>query len=208
MKSRVGIILTVIVFLLLGLYYFGLFNLYDYKSWLRIIIITVFIVLINFIYNRIKNPGKTEKVDFDEIKDLFKNTSLKSGVNLPVVKFKKKRVNKTENECRKILEKIFKVQFPSCRPNFLKNPKTKKNLELDCYNKDLQIALEYNGQQHYFHVPTFQKSKKDFYANVFRDDWKRQKCSDMGITLIEVPYWAQHNLEEFIRAALRKKGVL
>lgn len=117
-----------------------------------------------------------------------------------------KRVNKTENKCRDIIEKCCNAKFPTIRPDFLKSPKTGKNLELDCYNADLKIALEYNGPQHYNYNTYFHKSKNDFYSQVHRDDWKRKKCRELGITLIEVPYWVtEMDLEKFIRGKLRKE---
>jgi hypothetical protein len=124
-------------------------------------------------------------------------------------KTKKKRENKTENKCRNIIEKIYGKSFPSIRPDFLKNPKTGKNLELDCYNAELKIALEYNGVQHYKYSPYFHKSKKDFYSQVHRDDWKRAKCKDLDIKLLEIPHWvAVSRLEPFIKQELIKQGCL
>lgn len=121
----------------------------------------------------------------------------------------KKRVNKTEEMCRTIIQKIYNKPFPSVRPSFLKSPMTKKNLELDCYNKEMRIALEYNGQQHYTYTPYFHKSKKNFYSQVHRDDWKRSRCRELGIRLIEVPYWVSAvDLEDYITRELRKKGCL
>ena len=121
----------------------------------------------------------------------------------------KKQFNKTEEKCRKIIEKIYGRPFRSIRPDFLKSPLTNKNLELDCYNEDLRIALEYNGQQHYTFVPRFHKSKKDFYSQVHRDDWKRKRCREMGIRLIEIPYWVpETDLERYITEELRKKQCL
>ena len=119
------------------------------------------------------------------------------------------RVNKTEEQCRAIVQRIYNRPFPSIRPDFLKSPMTKKNLELDCYNADLKIAIEYNGQQHYRYTPHFHKSKRDFYSQVHRDDWKRKRCREMGIRLIEIPYWiTEDRLEEYIRRELGKKGCL
>jgi hypothetical protein len=131
--------------------------------------------------------------------DLFKPAIL-SGLILPQTQSPKKRTyDKTEKMCRKILERHFNAEFPSARPEFLKSPVTKKNLELDCYNPDLKIALEYNGKQHYTYTPHFHRSKKDFYSQVHRDDWKRNKCKELGIKLIEVPYWiSQNELEDWI----------
>ena len=122
---------------------------------------------------------------------------------------KKKRVNKKENMCRKILQQLYQRKFPSIRPSFLKSPRTGKNLELDCYNKELKIALEYNGKQHYGYNKFFHKKPKDFYAQVHRDDWKRKKCKEKGIRLIEVPYWVTPiDLKDYIIKQLYKHGCL
>lgn len=116
---------------------------------------------------------------------------------------------KMEERCRQIIQKIYGKTFASERPDFLKSPLTNKNLELDCYNPELRIALEYNGQQHYTYVQRFHKSKRDFYAQVHRDDWKRKRCRELGIRLIEVPYWVpEGQLEEYIVGELKKKGCL
>ena len=120
---------------------------------------------------------------------------------------KGKRINKTEELCRKIIQELYHKPFPSVRPNFLKSPKTGKNLELDCYNAELKLALEYNGQQHYQYTPHFHKNKNAFYSQVHRDNWKRQKCRENGITLIEIPYWIPPDkLRDFIIVELNKKS--
>ena len=118
----------------------------------------------------------------------------------------RRKYAKNEDRCRAILEKFYGKRFPSCRPPFLKNPLTKKNLELDCFCKELNIALEYNGQQHYHYTPLFHKTEKDFYSQVHRDNWKRKRCKELGISLIEVPYWISfEKLEEFIKRELLVK---
>ena len=120
-----------------------------------------------------------------------------------------KRINKTEEMCRSIIQKIYGKKFPTVRPNFLRSPVTRKNLELDCYNEELRIALEYNGQQHYTYTPHFHRNKKNFYSQVHRDDWKRKRCRELGIRLIEVPYWVTPmDLEDYITRELSKKGCL
>lgn len=112
---------------------------------------------------------------------------------------------KMEEKCRTILQNIYGVPFPSKRPSFLKSPKTNKNLELDCYNEQLGIALEYNGVQHYSYTPYFHKDKKNFYSQVHRDNWKRNKCWEHGITLIEIPYTVPENeLEQYIFRKLKQ----
>lgn len=116
---------------------------------------------------------------------------------------------KTEEYCREILQTIYGRPFPSIRPKFLKSPRTKKNLELDCYNEELSIALEYNGKQHYTYCPYFHKTKKSFYAQVHRDNWKRKKCMENNITLIEVPYIVpKEELKQYIINQLKKHNRL
>ena len=58
-------------------------------------------------------------------------------------------------------------------------------MELDMYNKELGIACEYNGQQHYKHVPYFHRGGvEDFNKQKERDDLKRSVCKKLGIFLI------------------------
>jgi hypothetical protein len=176
--------------------------------WLARIFIIFFIIgLVYWIYR------KKERYNYKGIKE-YKNVSIfDSFINHFSTIFKKDkkkpRQNKTENKCRKILENIYKRPFPTKRPDFLKSPMTKMNLELDCYNEELKLALEYNGPQHYKYIPHFHKNKRAFYAQVHRDDWKRKKCRELGITLIEIPYWViDVDLRDYIIKELRKKGVL
>lgn len=198
------------IFIILGLYYFGLFNLYDYTAWLRIIVIAFIIFLLRFIYNRMNSSeNKFHKIDINSFNGWMTFLPLKMPKSPKKTVKPTKKVWKSENKCRTILEKIYNAPFKSCRPDFLRNPKTKRNLELDCYNKDLKIALEYQGQQHFNHTPAFQKSKKQFYGQVFRDDFKKKKCMQKGIRLIEVPYWIlEDKLEDFIITELKKKKCL
>jgi len=156
---------------------------------------------------------RTKKYDYAGIKQYRELPLLKSfarHIAKPGGKKKRgKRVNKTEEICRKIIQKIYSRPFPSVRPSFLRSPVTKKKLELDCYNAELKIALEYNGQQHYTYTPYFHKNKKNFYSQVHRDDWKRAKCQELGIRLIEVPYWViPIDLEDYIVKELKKKGCM
>lgn len=120
--------------------------------------------------------------------------------------------SKGELECRRVLEEIFGRQFPKNRPNFLRNPVTSNeldsnNLELDCYNPDLKLAVEYNGIQHYKYVPYFHKSKDAFQNQKYRDYMKREMCEKNGITLIEVPYTVKvPDIKSFLLSKLSSVG--
>lgn len=116
--------------------------------------------------------------------------------------------SKGESKCREVLEKLFAKPFPNTRPEFLKNLSTGKNMEIDCYNEELGIALEMQGIQHYKFSPWFHKSKQDFLDQQYRDKMKRQICEERGLIFIEVPYTVKHeNIENFIKIKLEKYGL-
>jgi len=101
---------------------------------------------------------------------------------------KEKKESKGEKACRKFMEDYYGVEFKNTRPSFLVNPKTKRKLELDVYNEELKIAVEYNGIQHYEYTPYFHKSKEDFENQKYRDKIKAKLCKQNGIHLIVVKY--------------------
>ena len=90
--------------------------------------------------------------------------------------------------CKRALEEIYNKPFYCIRPNFLKNPETNRNLELDLYNHELKITVEYSGIQH-FKWPNFTGQSRDkFIEQVRRDKFKLDSCDNNGIYLITVPY--------------------
>lgn len=96
---------------------------------------------------------------------------------------------KSEQRCRAILEGIFGVPFPSRRDvDWLVNPATGKNLELDCYNEELQLALEYDGIQHSTPNNKFHRSQEEYDAQRERDRIKTELCAKNGVNLIRVPH--------------------
>ena len=100
-----------------------------------------------------------------------------------------RRDSKGEAECRYVLETIFGQKFPKRRPKFMFNSETGSSMELDMYNKELGVACEYNGRQHYEFVPHFHRGGRgEFESQQRRDQQKRDVCRKLGIFLIEVPY--------------------
>lgn len=155
-------------------------------------------VLFLFIYFFFLKDGK--KHDFVGLsKDL-----------LSLLKKKRRIQKKNEQRCREVLERIYQAPFSACRPSFLKSPWTGRNLELDCYNPNMKLAAEYDGQQHYKYTPYFhRKGEYQFHEQVKRDKWKEQKCKELGITLIRIPYTVKYrDLERFIKKELKKHGKL
>ena len=132
----------------------------------------------------------------------------------PVQKEVKKRgpptESKGEKECRRVLEMLYKKPFPKSRPDFMFNPVTNENLELDMFNIELKIACEYNGQQHYkFNKWMHKNSHANFQNQKSRDGIKRDACKKLGIHLIEVPYTVKvENIQDFIISNLRDNKLL
>jgi hypothetical protein len=90
------------------------------------------------------------------------------------------------------LVKILRSLLPSdvtMRTNYshpsLLYSNTNASMQFDVYIPSLAIAIEYQGQQHYYEhylwgALDLQKKK---------DEEKRQACKKNGITLIEIPFW-------------------
>lgn len=119
--------------------------------------------------------------------------------------FKKKASfqSKGETECRRAVEHLTGKPFPKARPNFMMNGVSGHNLELDCYNDEMKVAVEYNGKQHYDYTPYFHNSKEAFYNLKYRDFMKQQLCDKNGIKLIIVPYTVKHkDIEAYIEKRL------
>jgi hypothetical protein len=107
---------------------------------------------------------------------------------------------KNESRCRKIMEKLFNFYFPKLRPTFL------DYLELDGYAKDIGIAFEYDGEQHYKYIPHFHRNGiEDFHAQIERDLRKRKLCKENSIHLLTIPYTIKYkDLENFIHTEMEK----
>lgn len=123
--------------------------------------------------------------------------SIKQGSWCP-----KCRVNKNEEECRTIIERLTGLKFKKARPKWLKTS-PKGILELDGYNSYHKIAFEYDGEQHY--MPTHRANKNKVAQIKKRDILKDQLCSKQEVTLVRIPYWIT-NKEKFIGEELMKIG--
>ena len=89
-----------------------------------------------------------------------------------------------ENLIRDLIEIHFNAKFPSIRPDFLKSTYSNKNLELDMYNKDLKLAFEYNGIQHY--EPIYGEKRLEISQR--NDMEKNRLCEQNGVKLITIKH--------------------
>ncbi len=117
--------------------------------------------------------------------------------------------SKGELECRRVLQYLFRKPFDKARPDFLRNPVTggSFNLELDCFQADMRLAIEYSGRQHYEYVPYFHRNKDAFTNQKYRDHMKASMCRENGINLIVIPYTVKlPDIKAVLERELRKLG--
>ncbi len=112
-----------------------------------------------------------------------------------------------ERICRKFFETIFEKKFPVKKPPWLKNTNGNK-MELDGYSKELKLAFEHQGIQHYKKHNFFHNQKTTLVHRKSDDELKKTLSQKHGVTLIEIPYTIQlDNLEQYVIDACKKQGI-
>ena len=76
--------------------------------------------------------------------------------------------------------------IPQGKEDYLRYDSSNIRMALDVYIPKKKLAIEYNGQQHYF--PSAWKNKKEFKKSKLRDKEKKQKCKEHNINLIVIKY--------------------
>lgn len=112
-----------------------------------------------------------------------------------------------EKSCRFIFETLLNKKFPKVRPDWLRY---KKKLELDGFCTELNLAFEHNGRQHYEFAKQFHKTENFFVKQQERDFFKKEKCKEYGVILIEVDNRNEYGFQELveiIKIELRNKNI-
>lgn len=125
-----------------------------------------------------------------------------------------------ETVCRLFFEALFFDKFPKAKKgdfSWLVNDNG-NYMELDGHNKNLKIAFEHHGRQHYEDAYRFFKGDSDKFDKRLKDDQKRRDlCEQHNYCLIEVGFeWKNGKLrrikfremENFIRKICREKGII
>ena len=147
----------------------------------------------------------------DESKELLRqsetelrNTLARNRENIPFGK------SKGERQAKKILEELYNTEFKTVRLPELRNPETKRNLEIDLYSDNVwvngikyKLGIEVSGPQHY-NFPNFtNQTLEEFRAQVRRDLYKKDACDHHGIYLITIPYTVKDkDMREYIISML------
>jgi hypothetical protein len=121
----------------------------------------------------------------------------------------------SERITRKYFEMLFGAKFEKRKPKWNKSGRKNKltgnnvRLELDGYNKELKIAFEYHGVQHYKFISGWVHKTVAQFEKLQKDDEKVIKnCLKNNVNLIIVPYWIEYtNMEEYIEKEADKLGL-
>lgn len=90
------------------------------------------------------------------------------------------------------------ISFKECRD--------KNTLPFDFYVPSFNLLIEYQGEQHYKPIQrghkTIDQINKSFELTQKHDDIKRQYCKNNNINFIEIPYWENEDIENYLFQAL------
>lgn len=125
------------------------------------------------------------------------------GVGMNVIRGKRLKVPVCSAKCSsKLLNKGMTAQYlfsilddlgaegiREARFEGLVNDRTGAALRIDFYSPKFNLAVEYQGEQHFREVPFFQHKESDSLENrVYRDSIKRNYFKNTSITYVEWSY--------------------
>jgi hypothetical protein len=151
------------------------------------------------IAERMRSDGTSEE-------KILASTGIKSGE-------KSQKIaphNQKEQHCKRSIEAKFPGhEFKKVRLDKFINPETGRKLELDLYNEELKLAIEYNGRQHYEFVKYFHGEMEEFEKQKVRDTIKEGYCDIFKIELIEIPALQTYEeIDKFIEQSLYARGIM
>jgi len=100
----------------------------------------------------------------------------------------------SERICRTIFEQIFKCEFPSIWPSWLRNSRGNK-MQLDGYCQQLEIAFEFQGPQHYKINSLFNPNAETLNQRLADDTLKEKLCRERNIILVRIDWTPKKQIE-------------
>ncbi|VBB17661.1 HNH endonuclease [Yasminevirus sp. GU-2018] len=115
--------------------------------------------------------------------------------------------NTLEGLTKKILEDLTDKPFEKVRPEWLKNTRGNQ-MEIDMYNDELKLGVEYNGRQHVEVINMLMPTEEKLQDRIENDKLKIRLCRVNGVTLISVPHTCDEEtkIREFLTMKLEELG--
>jgi len=82
----------------------------------------------------------------------------------------------------------------------------RSRLRFDFYLTEYNIAIEYDGSQHYNRK--FNMSEEEFLNTQERDKRKNKFCLENNIPLLRIPYFKESNIDDILQKFLLKNDVI
>lgn len=118
------------------------------------------------------------------------------------------RRTRSEANVIRIFERLTGKRFNTVHPKWLTSKKSGHSLELDGYNEELKIAVEFSGPLHTKWYPNEEPYER-YFERILRDRYKLERCKEMGVSLIVVDMRVPlHHLTEYVRSRLYDVGYL
>lgn len=110
--------------------------------------------------------------------------------------------NTTSKGEEKIKEILIKYNMKFNQQYLFNDCRNTRPLPFDFYLSQYNIAIEYDGKQHY-KLDCFNMNLLDLMNLKYNDNKKTQYCNDNNIKLIRIPYWDFNNIEKILKKELK-----
>ena len=112
----------------------------------------------------------------------------------------KEKIYKGEEKVKQYLDNMNIDYIPQKRFNDCRDIQP---LPFDIYIPSLNLAIEYDGEQHFDPKHSF-NGEIGFGETVLHDAMKNAYCKDNNINLLRIPYWEFNNIENIICQEIEK----
>ena len=108
--------------------------------------------------------------------------------------------SQAENELATLIEEEFGITLiRNIRPPWLRVPGKSSTLELDMFLTEKNLAIEYDGPQHYEFPNPFHSTRSEFEHQQKLDRLKEELCAKKGVTLVRI----RHDLQDPLKFLAR-----